>query len=319
MLCGSQRRSRVREEERTFEARAVGRVRERNRGLRTTRNGEGGKRGGRRYRGWGQWRCPSEGHGRECGLRPSVQSGVQRCGVLFSRSRSLRLPALSDAGHPLRPPAASVCPFVRSSVRPFAAISLLLPLTRGPAARRRLQECTKCTALTDTRPRSTASTCLLRPFASPCPSSLSLSLSLLYGPSFLFSPVGYSASAGHSRILYIVLPPPPLPGTDRFSTTGVVARLFSSTPSWWYIRPNTHARTHARNACGPVRRRGTLCRRCRGYIPGRPSGDTFSLRAFSRPPAALSLSLFPPRGKPSPLAFFAVSFDRASFYAPVPG
>lgn len=32
--------------------------------------------------GWGQWRCPSEGHGRECGLRPSVQSGVPRCGAL---------------------------------------------------------------------------------------------------------------------------------------------------------------------------------------------------------------------------------------------
>lgn len=155
------------------------------------------------------------------------------------------------------PPPPSPLPHVRlsirSSVRP-SAISLLLPFTWDPAARRRLQECTKCTALTDTRPRSTASTCLLRPFASPCffPSatpcfSLFFSLSLLHGPSFLFSPVGYSASAGHSRILYIVLPPPPLPlpGTDRFSTTGVVARLFSSTPSS-YVRPSTNARTHAR-------------------------------------------------------------------------
>lgn len=33
--------------------------------------------------GWGQWRCPSEGHGRECGLRPSVQSGVPRCRARF--------------------------------------------------------------------------------------------------------------------------------------------------------------------------------------------------------------------------------------------
>lgn len=157
-------------------------------------------------------------------------------------------------------------PSIRSFVRPSVAISLLLPLARGPAARRRLQECTKCTALTDTRPRSTASTCLLRPFASPCSSSRSLSLSLLHGPSFLFSPVGYSASAGHSRILYIVLPPPPpLPGTDRFSTTGVVARLFSSTPSW-YVRPSTHAMRVDRYA-----EERTLCRRCRGYIPGRPS------------------------------------------------
>lgn len=204
-------------------------------------------------------------------------------------------------------------PSIRSFVRPSVAISLLLPLTRGPAARRRLQECTKCTALTDTRPRSTASTCLLRPFASPCSSSRSLSLSLLHGPSFLFSPVGYSASAGHSRILYIVLPPPPLPGTDRFSTTGVVARLFSSTPSW-YVRPSTHAMRVDRYA-----EERTLCR-CRGYIPGRPSRRrVFSLRAFSRPPAALSLSLFPPRDEPSPLAFFARVLRSRFLLRPGPG
>jgi len=232
-----------------------------------------GRRGGRRRRGWGQWRCPSEGHGRECGLRPSVQSGVPRCRALFSRSRSLRLPALSDAATP--PPAAFV--------RPSVAISLLLPLTRSLAARRRLQECTKCTALTDTRPRSTASTCLLQPFASPCSSSLSL----LRGPSFLFSPVGYSASAGHSRILYIVLPPPPLPlpGTDRFSTTGV-ARLFSSTPSR-YVRSSTHARIRVRT--------GTQKRHVVSSLSEIHTGSYIATRshyAFSRPPAALSLSLF---------------------------
>lgn len=45
----------------------------------------------------------------------------------------------------------------------------------SPAAQHgRLQECTKCTVLTDARPCSTASTCLLRPFSftSPCSSSL---------------------------------------------------------------------------------------------------------------------------------------------------
>lgn len=221
--------------------------RERNGGLRTMLNGddrrEGGGRGRRRRRRWGQWRCPSEGHGRECGLRPSVQSGVPRCRALFSRSRSLRLPALSDATTPSPLlPCPSIHSFVRPSIRLSLCVAVSLLLTQGPAARRRLQECTKCTALTDTRPRSTASTCLLRPFASPCP----FSLSLLRDPSFLFSPVGYSASAGRSRILYIVLPPPlPLPGTDCFSSTDAVARLFSSTPSW-YVRTYGQAHTYTR-------------------------------------------------------------------------
>lgn len=43
---------------------------------------------------WGQWRCPSEGHGRECGLRWSVQSGellflVSSHGINCSPSSSL--------------------------------------------------------------------------------------------------------------------------------------------------------------------------------------------------------------------------------------
>lgn len=207
-------------------------------------------------------------------------------------SLSLPSPSCPLGYHPLLPSYR-----VRSLDRPSVRLSLSLFFSRSLgalAARRRLQECTKCTALTDTRPRSTASTCLLRPFASPCPFSLPLSLSssLLRGPSFLFSPVGYSASAGHSRILYIVLPPPPplpLPGTDRFSTTGVVARLFSSTPSR-YVRSSTHARTHTRADRYAEEARCVVVVGDTYRVVHR---DAFSLRAFSRPPAALSLSLFP--------------------------
>ena len=93
--------------------------------------------------GWGQWRCPSEGHGRECGLRPSVQSGVPRCRarfffLLLCLARSLSL---------------SLSSVVRLAASPA--------LTVG-AQRRRLQECTKCIALTGVRPVPPASTCLLR-------------------------------------------------------------------------------------------------------------------------------------------------------------
>lgn len=204
--------------------------------------------------GWGQWRCPSEGHGRECGLRPSVQSGVPRCGALspslylslslslclsplpllltHSLTHSLRFPALSDTTPPPVPlPAFVRRRYLSSRIALFLLLSpslYLSPVVRRGAVRHgRLQECTKCTVLTDARPCSTASTCLLRPFsfASPRSSSLSppsccpglpLSLFLSFTPflsfavlHYFFSSIDYSASAGHSHILYIVLPPPP--------------------------------------------------------------------------------------------------------------
>lgn len=101
---------------------------------------------------------------------------------LLSLSLPLPSPSCPLGYHPLLPSYR-----VRSLDRPSVRLSLSLFFSRSLgalAARRRLQECTKCTALTDTRPRSTASTCLLRPFASPCP--FSLHLSLLVSPSRSF-------------------------------------------------------------------------------------------------------------------------------------
>lgn len=229
--------------------------------------------------------------------------------ALQSSLLSLSLPSPScplGGRHPLPLPCrTSVCPFVRPSIRYLSSSPVHLG-PRGTAQTVGMHQMHRADRYPSPFHRFhlfTSAVCLslllpLPPPPSPTPSfSLFFSLSLLHGPSFLFSPVGYSASAGHSRILYIVLPPPPplpLPSTDRFSTTGVVARLFSSTPSS-YVRPSTNARTHARNACGPVRRRGTLCRHCRGYIPGRPSRRVLTTYVLAPSRRAFSFSLLSSR------------------------
>lgn len=107
--------------------------------------------------GWGQWRCPSEGHGRECGLRPSVQSGVPRC------STSLFLPR-SSVGF-----SAALFVFLSPPVfiQPDKACSLSRSLHRAAAAQtagmHQMHRTDRCPS------RSTASTCLLRPRFSPVP------------------------------------------------------------------------------------------------------------------------------------------------------
>lgn len=208
---------------------------------------------------------------------------------------------------PPPPPLPHVRLSVRSSVRP-SAISLLLPLTWDPAARRRLQECTKCTALTDTRPRSTASTCLLRPFASPCFSPPlhspppSVSLFLLVSPSRSF------VSFFSGRLLRLRGPlshPLHRSAAAAVATPGYEPLLYhrcGSAPLLFHAlivrtaeHACTHARMHARNACGPVRRRGTLCRRCRGYIPGRPSRRVLTTCVLAPSRRAFSFSLLSSR------------------------
>lgn len=84
-------------------------------------------------------RCPSEGHGRECGLRPSVQSGVPRCRALSSFALA------PFAFLPSRMPSPPLVlshrdrPSVRLSARPFVrpshylSSSLALSWPRGTA------------------------------------------------------------------------------------------------------------------------------------------------------------------------------------------
>lgn len=154
-------REREKEDRKHARARALDWEGERNRGLRTMWNGDDGKGWGKAMRrwGWGQWRCPSEGHGRECGLRPSVQSGVPRCGALSlslppssfssqylslflsslslslsslltrSLTRSLRFPAFSDTA----PPPVPLPAFVHPSLSLFLFRSLSLVPRRGAA------------------------------------------------------------------------------------------------------------------------------------------------------------------------------------------
>lgn len=259
-------------------------------------NGDDGKGWGKAMRrwGWGQWRCPSEGHGRECGLRPSVQSGVPRCGalslsllpslLLLSISISFSLFPLSLSlllAHSLTHTLPSLSCLLRyratpcssSSVCAFVAISLLVSLSFfGPAAwcgagrLGRLQECTKCTVLTDARPCSTASTCLLRPFSfaslsvlslAPLPAlSLSLARSVYLsrsprGSSLLFSSIDYSASAGHSLTSFTSLrrrrrchsreqSSASLPPCDASSSP----RLFLAVGSTYVRAYRTHAHVH---------------------------------------------------------------------------
>lgn len=211
-----------------------------------------------------------------------------------------------------RPPPPPFCR-VRLSVRSSVAISLLLPLTRGlrgtaqTAGMHQMHRADRYPSPFHRFHLFTSAVCLF-------PSLLPVSL--------LVSPSRSFASFFSARLLRLRGPlSHPLhrcaaaavatPGYGPLSTTGVVARLFSSTPSW-YVRLCTHATRVDRYAeearCVVVGDTYRVVHR-----------DAFSLRAFSRPPVALSLSLFPSRGEPSPLAFFAVSFDRASFYAPVPG
>jgi len=206
-------------------------------------------------------------------------------------------------------------------------------------------------ALTDARPRSIASTCLLRPFASlplslPAPLrerslslslsrslALSLSLALSFSCSphpfavirFFFLQSGYSASADHSRILYIVLPPPPLlplPGMARFSLPPCDGALFSPPrPRSTIVRTHAHAYAYAGARTSRTQEHVvSSSSSSSSLLPRMRTSSRTSRRPFSRPPAALSLSLFPPRRGLVRLAFFAaVSFDRTSFYAPVPG
>jgi len=108
------------------EGKNVERAREKRRATNDAERGwqEGGRgeRGGRRRRRWGQWRCPSEGHGRECGLRPSVQSGVPRC-----RLSSLALAPFAFLPSRMPPPPFPSCrvhPFVRPSVSLSLSFSL---------------------------------------------------------------------------------------------------------------------------------------------------------------------------------------------------
>lgn len=155
-------RERKRREKRTSEARAVGRAREGTEGYERRWNGDDGE--GRTGEGVG-----GGGNGDvlakvTAGNAVYVRRSKVACRVaeLFSFSRSIFPSALS-----LPLPSCSLrCRHPLLLVRPFVSISLLLSLLSDPEARRRLQECTKCTALTDARPRSTASTYLLRPFAS---------------------------------------------------------------------------------------------------------------------------------------------------------
>lgn len=270
-------RERKRERGRPFEECPMLQGRERNRGLRTMLNGDdGGERRGRAGVGGG-------GSGDvlakvTAGNAVYVRRSKVACRVAqLSLSVSLSLPSLCC------PLGYRYSPLILPRPPAPPASSLFLSRALEPAARRRLQECTKCTALTDARPRSTASTCLLRPFASPCSFSLApslcFSLSLLRGPWFLFSPVGYSASAGHSRILYIVLPPPPLPGTVRFSTTVCWCASLLSPP-----RPrDTHARIRVQ--IGTQKKYGVV-------VPGIHTGSYIATRVLA---PFFSLFLFRPR------------------------
>ena len=108
--------------------------------------------------GWGQWRCPSEGHGRECGLRPSVQSGVPRCRASHrSFSFTLNDRTLSRIRSLYSPSSFS------SRLRRTLSGLLALPLSPSRAAAaqtagmHQMHRTDRCSS------RSTASTCLLRP------------------------------------------------------------------------------------------------------------------------------------------------------------
>lgn len=199
--------------------------------------------------------------------------------------------------------------------QPSSFVRRVFPLSLpNPAARRRLQECTKCTALTDARPRSTASTCLLRPFAS-LPSSHPLLVLLSHSRTLFILPL-------RSFVSFFLRSATPPPRTTLASFTSFCRRrrhrrhshshtlpgewsaslyhrmmvhFFSSTPSR-YDRTYGLARTYA---CGPgacvVQRVLAPSRRAFSFSP-------FSERNFCR---------F------GPLRAAAVSFDHTSFYAPI--
>lgn len=203
-------------------------------------NGDDGKGWGKAMRrwGWGQWRCPSEGHGRECGLRPSVQSGVPRCGALSlslslppslgiylffslppslslsslltrSLTRSLRFPAFSDTAPP------PLFLFQRLCIRRYlSSCFALFPWSRGAVGRGAARQTARMHQMhrTDRCPSlfyrfhlftSAVLLCLslsLRPLALSSPlTARSVCLSRSPGgSSLLFSSIDYSASAGHS-------------------------------------------------------------------------------------------------------------------------
>jgi len=233
-----------------------------------------------------------------------------RPSLFSSAARSLGLPALSDAATVPLPPAV---------LYPSSSLSLFLSGPRGVAQTAGMHQMHR--ALTDARPRSTASTCLLRPFAS------------------LLRPRSFSLSSLHPfAVIRFFFPqsatPPPRTTLASFTSFcrrhcchsrewpaslyhRVMVHFFFSTPSQDDRTSYTHvcARTHtqARADSGSTLRRRVVSR----VVAGNRTSRRTSQRPFSRPPAALSLSLFLSSAR---LAFFAaVSFDRASFYAPVPG
>lgn len=169
-------------------------------------------------------------------LSVSISFSLFPLSLLLAHSLAHTLPSLSCLLRYRATPCSS------SSVCAFVAISLLVSLSFfGPAAwcgagrLGRLQECTKCTVLTDARPCSTASTCLLRPFsfaslrplALPSPLSLApsifLALRARFFITFFFDRL-LRLRGSLSHILYVALspPPPPLPlprTVLRFFTT----------------------------------------------------------------------------------------------------
>jgi len=218
--------------------------------------------------------------------RAALRSSLSRrvCLSLFLRAAcSLSLPALSDAATIPLPPAV-----LNPSSLPPPSLSLSGP--RDVAQTAGMHQMHR--ALTDARPRSIASTCLLRPFASlplslPAPlreRSLSLSLSLALS-------LSRSRSRCPSLALLILLRSfvsfffsraTPPPRTTLASFTSFCRRRHCCHSREWpaslyhrvmvhffllhalavrsYVRTHTHTHTQAR---GLAERRSTLCRRRR--------------------------------------------------------
>lgn len=214
-----------REKRKIGSARALGREGERNRGLRTMWNGDDGEKGGGRQCGVGGGGSGDVLAKVTAGNAVYVRRSKVACRVAelslplcIFLSPSVCLPSpsfLLTCSHapfvflPSQIPRHPLFLFQRLCV---VAISLLASLSfsfslspvlrRGAVRHGRLQECTKCTVLTDARPCSAASTCLLRPFsfASPRSSSLSppsccpglpLSLFLSFTPFLSFAVLHY--------------------------------------------------------------------------------------------------------------------------------
>jgi len=278
--------------------------------------------------------------------RAALRSSLSRrvCLSLFLRAAcSLSLPALSDAATIPLPPAvlnpSSLSP-------PPLSLSLGAPrcgadcrnapnaprADRCPSPFHRFHLFTSAVCLSSSLSPSSSARALSLSLSLSRSLALSLSLALSFSCSphpfavirFFFLQSGYSASADHSRILYIVLPPPPLlplPGMARFSLPPCDGALFSPPrPRSTIVRTHAHAYAYAGARTSRTQEHVVSSSSSSSLLPRMRTSSRTSRRPFSRPPAALSLSLFPPRRGLVRLAFFAaVSFDRTSFYAPVPG